>query len=155
MTDEPSVSVSKDIAASPSEVWSLVTDLARMGEWSPEATGGTWSKGASGPSLGAIFNGTNSSGKRNWSTLAKVTKFDIDREFAFEVKGGGMKVATWTYLIEPTEAGCRVTERWDDVRGGLMKLIGKAVSGVADRASHNKTGMETTLKNLAAAVSVQ
>ena len=146
------VSVSKDIAATPSAVWALVTELARMGEWSPEATGGKWVGGATGPALGAKFKGTNSNGKKRWSTDATVTKFDIDRTFAFDVKGGGLKVAAWTYTIEPTDGGCRVTESWDDPRGAAMKFIGKAVSGVADRASHNRAGMETTLNNLATAL---
>ena len=82
----------------------------------------------------------------------EVTKFDVDRTFAFDVKGGGLKVATWTYTIEATDGGCRVTESWDDPRGAAMKFIGKTVSGVANRASHNRLGMETTLNNLAIAL---
>ena len=143
------VSISKDIAASPSAAWALVTDLARMGEWSPEATGGEWIAGASGPALGAKFKGNNANGNKSWSTAAIVTKFDVDRSFAFDVKGGGLKVATWTYDIEATDAGCRVTESWDDTRGAMVKVLGKIMSGVADRATHNRSGMETTLNNLA------
>lgn len=151
MSQPTFVTATNDIAASPSEVWALVTDLPRMGEWSPEATGGVWGKGATTPSLGATFKGTNARGGRSWSTTATVTTFDVDRTFAFDVKGGGMKVARWSYMLEPNETGTRVTERWDDTRKPLMKLIGKVVSGVGDRASYNLESMKTTLDNLARA----
>ena len=152
MTEPSFVTATNDIAASPSEVWALVTDLPRMGEWSPEATGGAWGKGATGPSLGATFKGTNARGKRSWSTVATVTTFDVDRTFAFDVKGAGMNIARWSYMLEPIDTGTRVTERWDDTRKPLMKLIGKVVSGVGDRASYNLQSMKTTLDELASAL---
>jgi hypothetical protein len=43
-----------------------------------------------------------------------------------------------------------VTETWIDQRGRLVTFLGKPVSGVADRASHNRAGMEATLDRLAA-----
>ncbi|HBM56923.1 MAG TPA: SRPBCC family protein, partial [Acidimicrobiaceae bacterium] len=43
-----SVSVSREMAAPPEEVWALVSDLTRMGEWSPEAKGGRWAGGVDG-----------------------------------------------------------------------------------------------------------
>ena len=45
------VEVTKVIAAAPERVYELVSDLPRMGEWSPENTGGTWIKGAKGPAV--------------------------------------------------------------------------------------------------------
>ncbi|MEY3619020.1 MAG: hypothetical protein RL726_1718, partial [Actinomycetota bacterium] len=62
------VVVSKEIAASPEVVWEMVSDLTRMGEWSPENKGGEWIKGATGPAVGASFKGRNSNGKKSWST---------------------------------------------------------------------------------------
>ena len=46
------VVVSREISASADAVWPLVSDLTRMGEWSPENQGGEWIKGASGPEIG-------------------------------------------------------------------------------------------------------
>ena len=46
MSDQ--VVVTKDIAAPAATVWALVSDLPRMGEWSPENCGGQWVKGATG-----------------------------------------------------------------------------------------------------------
>ena len=36
------VSITQDISAPAELVWALVTDLPRMGEWSPEHLGGEW-----------------------------------------------------------------------------------------------------------------
>ncbi|MDX1605235.1 MAG: SRPBCC family protein, partial [Candidatus Competibacterales bacterium] len=56
--DQSRTAVSRDIAAPAEEVWNLVADVTRMGEWSPEATGAKWRKDASGPTVGASFQGT-------------------------------------------------------------------------------------------------
>ncbi len=146
------ISVDRAIEAPADAVWALVSDLPRMGDWSPEATGGSWIKGADGPRVGAEFKGSNARGRRRWSTVAKVTACDPGRTFSFDVKAGGMKVANWCYDLEPTATGCTVTETWTDTRGWLITKIGTLVSGVSDRATHNRAGMETTLGNLAAAV---
>jgi hypothetical protein len=55
------------------------------------------------------------------------------------------------YEIEPTAAGSRVTHSWIDHRGAASSFLGKVVSGVADRATHNKKNMEITMDNLAKA----
>jgi uncharacterized protein YndB with AHSA1/START domain len=145
------VSVSRDIAAPAEKVWAMVSDITRMGEWSPENAGGQWLGHASGPAVGAKFRGTNRNGKKKWNTVALVTAADPGRAFAFNVTASGLKVAEWRYAFEATDTGCRVTETWTDHRGWLVKTMGKPVSGVADRASHNRAGMEATLERLGAA----
>lgn len=145
------VSVSRTMDVPAERVWDLVTDLARMGEWSPENTGGQWVGGATGPAPGAVFRGSNRSGFRRWSTLATVVTWEPPRHFAFDVSALGMKVSRWEYVVEPAGTGCRVTETWTDRRGRLLHALGRPVSGVADRAAHNRAGMETTLERLAAA----
>ena len=147
-----SVSVTKDIHAPAERVWTLVTDLPRMGEWSPENTGGEWTKGSTGPAVGATFVGTNKSAKRDWSTQCTVRVCKPPRSFAFDVNAGRVKVATWSYEIEPTATGCRVTETWTDRRNPLIRSLGGFFSGVSDRESFNRTSMEHTLNGLAEAV---
>ena len=129
----------------------MVTDLPRMGEWSPENQGGEWVKGASGPAEGAEFKGRNKNGKRQWSTVVKVNACEAPRKFSFGLMLLGRKWVDWVYEIEPTAAGCRVTHSWVDHRTKLMDRIGGIVSGVPDRAEHNRRNMEVTLGNLAKA----
>jgi hypothetical protein len=57
----------------------------------------------------------------------------------------------WVYEIEPSSAGSRVTHSWIDHRSAASAFLGKVVSGVADRATHNKKNMEITMDNLAKA----
>jgi uncharacterized protein YndB with AHSA1/START domain len=142
------ISVSREIAAPPEEVWRLVSEMTRMGEWSPEATGGTWLKGATGPAVGAKFKGTNEAGGKKWATTCEIIECAPGERFTFRVTGGPFKVATWSYTFEPTEGGTRVTESWTDQRHPILaKLFGK-ITGVSDRASHNRTNMERTLEAL-------
>jgi hypothetical protein len=120
-----------------------------MGEWSPENTGGTWIKGATGPTSGAHFRGTNAHGKKSWTTDITVDTCEPGREFSFEVTAAGFKVARWSYQIEPTPSGSRVTETWTDRRGALARAIGKPVSGTAHDPEQTRSGIETTLERLA------
>ena len=129
----------------------MVTDLPRRGEWSPENQGGEWVKGAAGPAVGAEFKGRNRNGKRQWSTVVKVNACEAPRKFSFGLMLLGRKWVDWVYEIEPTAAGCRVTHSWVDHRTKLMHKMGVIVSGVADRAEHNRRNMEVTLGNLAKA----
>lgn len=146
------VSVSTEITAPPGKVWDLVSDLTRMHEWSPENDTVVWLKGATGPAPGATFKGTNRLGARKWSTKGRVVESMPGSVLSFRVLAGGMKVARWTYRIEPTDSGCRVTESWDDERGGFVTFAGRLMTGVSDRTTHNRAGMEQTLRNLKVAV---
>ncbi len=145
------VTVSRTIAAPPERVWELVSDLPRMGDWSPENTGGSWVKGATGPAVGARFKGSNANGKKHWSTDVKVTRCEPGQAFVFDVTAVGFAVATWGYTIEAAPEGCVVTESWTDNRGLIARKLGGVASGVTDRADFNRTSMEATLTALAEA----
>jgi Polyketide cyclase / dehydrase and lipid transport len=56
------------VDASPEVVYDLVTDVTRMGEWSPECVGCAWIDGANDPVPGARFRGRNRHGLARWST---------------------------------------------------------------------------------------
>jgi uncharacterized protein YndB with AHSA1/START domain len=144
------VSVERVVSASPDVVWRLVSDVTRMGEWSPENVGAKWLGGNREPVVGARFRGTNENGKRTWKTACTVVDAQPGKSFAFEVKAGPLGVARWEYRFEAIDGGCRVTETWIDQRGKIVTFMGGPVSGVKDRAEHNRAGMETTLERLAA-----
>ena len=149
MTEE--VSVTREIAAPAEQVWAMVSDVTRMGEWSPENEGGTWIGESAGARPGAKFRATNRVGKRKWTTVGTVVDAEPGRRFTFQVSSMGLKVSEWGYAFEPTGTGCRVTETWVDRRPGLFKPIARMATGVADRAAHNRAGMEQTLERLARA----
>lgn len=143
------VSVERNIRGSADELWAMVSDVTRMGEWSPETTGCRWLGGATGPAVGARFRGRNRLGWRRWSTTCTVVECEPGRAFAFEVKAGPFKVARWAYRFEPSDDACSVTETWTDQRASLIRRLSLPTSGVADRGAHNRSTMLTTLERLA------
>jgi uncharacterized protein YndB with AHSA1/START domain len=146
MSDE--VSVARDIVAPAERVWSMVADLPRMSEWSPENAGVTWLRGATGPKPGARFRGSNENGAKKWKTSGTIVAADSGRLLTFRITAMGLKVAEWRYSFEKIATGCRVTETWIDQRGFIAKTLGKPVSGVGDRVAHNRATMEQTLERL-------
>ena len=145
-----STAVTRDIAAPSEKVWALVTDLPRMGEWSPENAGGKWVKGATGPALGSVFQGSNKNGIRRWSTDVTVVAYEPNKVFEFAVTTGPLAVACWRYEFEETDAGCRVTESWADHRKPWFVTVARVMGDHS--AEHAEQEMASTLGNLAAAV---
>ncbi len=128
----------------------MVSDVTRMGEWSPENEGGEWLGGLTAAQVGARFRATNRVGKKSWKMVATVIDAEPGRRFSFRVSAGPVKVSEWGYTFDPTPNGCRVTESWTDLRPGWFKPLARLSTGVSDRATHNRSGMEQTLEHLAA-----
>jgi uncharacterized protein YndB with AHSA1/START domain len=142
------VSVSMTIAAPPDEVYGLVSDVTRMGEWSPECVRCKWLDGDR-----KKFRGYNRKGFVRWSTNATVVRAEPGKEFTFDVHAvAGIPVARWSYRFTPAVAGGTVvTESWEDHRAGPFKTLTGLAIGVSDRAEHNRKGMEQTLERIKAA----
>ncbi len=71
-----------EINASAEAVYALVSDLPRMGEWSPENIGGEWQGGGSGK-VGDRYIGHNQARERSWSAPVLVTVAERGRCFEF------------------------------------------------------------------------
>ena len=144
-------SVSIEIAAPPVEVYRLVSDIPRMGEWSPECRKCSWTKGATGPVVGARFKAANK-GRRgpSWFNMPSVTVAEPGREFAFNRSGPGIGSYTWRYRLEPTSTGTRVTESYDVERPlpQLMSWLTEKWVGSTDRDADLHEGMEITLSRI-------
>jgi hypothetical protein len=150
----PHDEVSVDIAAAPEAVYALVSDITRMGEWSPECISCRWAGGATGPAVGARFKATNK-GRRGpaWFNTPTVTVAEPGREFAFNRQGPGIGSYTWRYRLQPTTTGTRVVESFDAERplGSAMTWITEKWTGSSDRDADLRAGMTTTLARLKAA----
>ena len=146
----PDVDVTERVAAPATTVYDLVSDLPRMGEWSPENTGGKWLGRATGPEPGARFRGTNRAGLRFWMTTVTVTSAERGRRFAFDVDVAGVPISKWEYELVERDGACSVTESWTDRRPRWMRMASVPVTGVRDRAEHNRRNMQETLKRLKA-----
>ena len=141
----PRLEISRDIAASPDALYAAISDVTRMGEWSEECHSCNWHDGFDSPTVGATFDGHNRHGDHEWTTQCKIVEAEPGRSFAFECSMFDFHYANWGYRIEPTDSGCRVTEWTDDFRPEAAIEPSKQISGVDDRASHNKRTMGGTL----------
>ena len=146
--------VSIEIARPPQEVYALVSDITRMGQWSPECVSCAWVDGADGPVVGARFKAKNK-GTRGpaWFNTPTVTVADPGREFAFNRSGPGIGSYTWRYVMEPADGGTRLTESFDADRplGPVMSWITEKWTGSDDRDADLRRGMTTTLARIKAA----
>jgi Polyketide cyclase / dehydrase and lipid transport len=153
MTSAAHLEETIDITAPPRLVYDTVVDVTRWGRFSPECTGATIVEDDGPLDVGSRFSGHNRRGGiRRWTTHCTVTAAVPCRYFAFESTALGLPVASWSYHLEPLDsgAGTRLTEGWHDNRGWLMRSIGMFVSGIRDRATHNRRSMQVTLRRLKA-----
>ena len=146
-------SVTVHMAAPPAKVWELVSDVTRIGEYSPETFEAEWLDGATGPAVGARFRGhvkRNGRGPVYWTTCT-VLASEPGREFGFGVgMGAGRTVNVWRYRLEPSGDGTDVTESFE-LPGTLALKVYWALLGWA-RGRTNRRGMQTTLERIKAEV---
>lgn len=142
------------ITAPPDQVYGLVSDISRMGEWSPECRHCAWTHGATGPVVGARFKARNK-GRRgpSWFNTPVVTAAQPGREFAFNRSGPGIGSYTWRFVLEPTATGTQLTESYDVERPlpKAMSWLTEKWTGSADRDADLREGMNTTLARIRAA----
>lgn len=149
-------SVTIHMDAPPERVWDLVSDVTRIGEYSPETFEAEWLDGATGPAVGAKFRGhvkRNGKGPTYWSPC-EVIAAEPNREFAFAVGSAAKPINTWRYVIEPADGGgCEVTESFQLAPALPMKIYW-ALLGWA-RGKTNRDGMRTTLERIKAEVEAE
>ncbi len=133
------------IAAPPESVYALVSDVTRMGEWSPECIHCEWIEGATGPAVGSKFKGTNKLGPYKWSTTPTVTEAQPGRLFEFDAGA-----TTWRYEFAPADGGTQVTESFL-VTSRATKVYSSFLFG---RVNKMTKGMLTTLERIKAVAEV-
>lgn len=129
----------------PDQVYALVSDVTRTGEWSPTCTACWWDEGA-GPQVGAWFTGRNVTPDRTWETRSKVVEADPGRAFAFVVGGD---LVHWAFHLEPVDDGTRLTESWEFLPAGIALFEGRygddAATEIAARSETARTGIPASL----------
>jgi hypothetical protein len=141
------------------EIYELVSDVSKMGSWSPVCTGGEYD--SDNP---AWFTGHNAIGEFTWSTRCHVVTADHGREFAFVNHGtdGQSKLVRWGFQLEPTGGSTLVTQTWevlpeyaefvrsgkpeatdDDIAGAIDGMKGMALTGMPETLTKLKAEAET------------
>ena len=139
------------IARSPEDLYDMIADVTRMGEWSPECVGGSWDAGA-GPAVASWFTGKNVTPERQWEKRCEVVVADRGREFAWVTEGTGTR---WSYAFAAVDGGTEVTETWEfgptAVRSFEERFGEDAETVIADRVEVTRKGIASTLATLKAA----
>ncbi len=133
------------IARPPEDVYDMVADVTRMGEWSPVCRACWWDDGE-GPQVGSWFTGRNELPERTWETRSQVVAADRGSEFAFVVGG---KFARWGYTLVPAGAGTELTEAWELLPEGVAmfeeRFGADAQAEMDNRSEAAKSGIPATL----------
>ena len=128
----------------------LVTSTNQRATWFPRCA--AWIGGATGPTPGARFKGTNKRGILRWSTEPEVVTADRGREFAFIMHGKGPSTK-WRYRFEPvSDGGTDLVESFE-MAGDLpamLVLADRYLMGIDDRKADLEDGMRRTLERIRA-----
>jgi uncharacterized protein YndB with AHSA1/START domain len=143
------ISASVDVDADPESVWAVVSDVTRMSEWSPECRK-IVVLGSPRSGLGTRLLGLNRRGWAVWPTTSQVVRFDAPRAVAWKTKESG---ATWTYELEATGTGTRLTGRRDlPAYTAGTKLMAPLIGGARGHDEELVAGITTTLERIKTAV---
>jgi len=145
---EPLLQAQIDIDAPVAKVWSLVSDLSRMPQWSPQCR--------LMKALGPVRPGTttinlNRRGRLFWPTTSVVTEVIPEKKLAFKVP---INHSVWSYELEPTETGTRLVESRHAENGvtAFSNLsVNALMGGVPNFERELVEGMNATLSHIKAA----
>lgn len=144
------------IGASLDRIYDLVSDLPRMGEWSPECERVEWTGGTTVAAEGDRFVGHNRGGPfgmMRWSRRGRILAADPGREFAFVTEEGGRESTVWRYRFETVEGGTRVTEsyevRWIPAWARLLDIPTNRHRELHEAMGHTLGRLKTAAEALA------
>jgi uncharacterized protein YndB with AHSA1/START domain len=143
--------VTLHIDAPPEKVWGLVSDITKMGEYSPEVFEAEWLGGATGPAVGARYRGhvkRNEMGPTYW-TVCEVTECVPGEVFEFAVVMRDRKLNVWRYEFAAAGGGTDVTESFD-LGDNLFTKLWRPLGGFL-RQRRNERDMLRTLERVKAA----
>ena len=138
-----------EIDAPPGAVWELLSDLRNMARWSPQVVR-TFVRGRGEVGVGTRLFNINRRKLLFWPTQAMIVRFSPQKEIAFRIKEN---FVVWSYELEETAAGTRVTARREaphgvsDLSVGLTKA---ALGGVEQFSRELVEGMNQTLRRIKA-----
>ncbi len=143
-------SVTVHIDAPADAVWDLVSDVTKIGRYSPETFEAEWLDGATGPAVGARFRGhvkRNGKGPIYWIGCTVLVS-EPGREFAFGTGSPGKPLNVWRYRLEPGGEGTDVTESFQLADVFWLRVYWAALGWARGRT--NRNGMRTTLERMKA-----
>ena len=147
LTGSATITIDRPVA----EVFAAVSDISRMGEWSPECVACRWADGVDAPAVGATFSGDNVAKVgpitlKKWTTTSEVTAYEPNALFEFVAEG----YTTWRYQFEARDGSTVVTESFSFAPPtGVQKFLFETV---LRRSTGMVKGMVATLARIKTAL---
>jgi uncharacterized protein YndB with AHSA1/START domain len=136
------------VRAAPEQVFELLCDVTRMGEWSPECFRCEWLGDAVSARRGARFRGHNRRGWIRWSTECTVTHYEPYGVFGFETKPPvGKAQSRWRFDLEP-DADCTVLRESFEILWYVRPVFGLVFGGQSNRLVQLREGVLQTLQRI-------
>ncbi|MCO1338866.1 polyketide cyclase [Kocuria polaris] len=138
------------IKATREELYAMLSDVTRTGEWSPVCQECWWDDDG-GPWVGAWFTGRNVVPHRTWETRSQVVVAEPGREFAWLVGEGYVR---WGYQFDEGDVPgmTRLTETWEFTTAGMEFFVERfgddAPAQIEDRTRQALEGIPETLASI-------
>ncbi|WP_129358195.1 SRPBCC family protein [Rothia uropygioeca] len=136
------------IDESPAEIYDLISDVTRTGEWSQQCYRCDWD-GPGRHDVGATFTGHNRTPEREWTTTSEVVIAEPGQHFAWEVIPAR---ARWGYTISPEGEGSVLTEYTvfsEETEANFLHRFGEeAERQIEIRQEAAAAGIPETLKTI-------
>jgi uncharacterized protein YndB with AHSA1/START domain len=106
------------IGAPIDSVWSVISDVTRVGEWSGECQGCAWVNGADSPLPGAQFRGRNRRGSLRWTRLSEVIRVEPPHTLVWRTiaRFPYLDSTEWQMILAEEVSATRVTEEFQILR---------------------------------------
>jgi hypothetical protein len=161
LVDQPSTSVTAVISAPPEAIWPIITDIGFPAKHSTEFRGAHWLDGATEPSVGARFEGSNANSRiGQWQTISTVTECCEPVGFCWIVGDPDRPLAEWGFRVTPIDRVSAV-QQWHRLglgESGMTWLIGREPEReheiIAGRFERQRRNMRANLEGIAAALDV-
>ena len=143
------------IAAAPSVVWPLVSDIQTPARFSSEFQGGELLGDATSAGLGVQFRGRNQHPDAGeWETVSTVCEYETERTFGWAVGDPDRPAARWRFTLEPHDAGTRLTQGAQlgpgesGISAVIAQLPDKEHRILRRRLAEHRANMEATLAGI-------
>jgi hemerythrin-like domain-containing protein len=131
-------SVAVTVDADIDDVWEVVRDVTRVGEWSHECVGASWLGAATSAVPGARFRGRNRSGLFRWGRVCEILSAEPHELVWRTVPSARYPDSSeWRIALDRSDGGTRISQRFRVLRAPrvLSVVYALMIPGHRDRTS--------------------